>query len=98
MDFDPASIVTARHLAGWSQAELAAAVGVSRGTIANTESGVSIPRSDVLGRIAHALGVPVESLFTHAPEAARAVDGAIQKNHPRASTPKKTPVGNATGA
>lgn len=53
-----------REAAGWTQAELAERVGVSRKTINTVENGVFIPSTVVALKIARALETPVEGLFT----------------------------------
>jgi putative transcriptional regulator len=53
----------ARDAKGWTQAELAAAIGVSRKTINTVENGVFIPSTLVALKLAEALGVRVEELF-----------------------------------
>ena len=53
----------AREAKGWTQAELAAAIGVSRKTINTVENGVFIPSTLVALKLAYALGVRVEELF-----------------------------------
>ena len=53
-----------REAAGWTQAELAERVGVSRKTINTVENGVFVPSTVVALKIARALGTPVEDLFT----------------------------------
>lgn len=53
----------ARDAKGWTQAELAAAIGVSRKTINTVENGVFIPSTVVALKLAKALGVRVEDLF-----------------------------------
>jgi putative transcriptional regulator len=53
----------ARDAKGWTQAELAAAIGVSRKTINTVENGVFIPSTLVALKLAEALGLPVEDLF-----------------------------------
>jgi transcriptional regulator with XRE-family HTH domain len=52
-----------RTAAGLSQAELARAIGVSQQNIAFWEQSEKIPRSDLLPKIAEALGVSVEDLL-----------------------------------
>jgi putative transcriptional regulator len=52
-----------RLIAGLTQAELAAAVGVSRKTVNTVENGVFVPSTILALRISAALGVPVEQLF-----------------------------------
>jgi len=48
---------------GWTQAELAERVGVSRKTINTVENNVFIPSTILALRLAQALGAPVEELF-----------------------------------
>jgi len=48
---------------GWTQAELAERVGVSRKTINTVENNVFIPSTILALRLAKALDAPVESLF-----------------------------------
>ncbi len=55
---------TAREAAGWTQAELAERVGVSRKTINTVENGVFIPSTLLALKLARALGRPVEALFS----------------------------------
>lgn len=53
----------AREAKGWTQAELAAEIGVSRKTINTVENGVFIPSTLVALKLAQALRVRVEELF-----------------------------------
>lgn len=53
----------AREAKGWTQAELAAEIGVSRKTINTVENGVFIPSTLVALKLAKALRLPVEDLF-----------------------------------
>ena len=53
-----------REAAGWTQAELAERVGVSRKTINTVENGVFVPSTVVALKIARALDMPVEGLFS----------------------------------
>ncbi len=48
---------------GWTQAELAERVGVSRKTINTVENGVFIPSTLLALKLAAAIGKPVEQLF-----------------------------------
>ena len=48
---------------GWTQAELAERVGVSRKTINTVENNVFIPSTILALRLAQALATPVEELF-----------------------------------
>ena len=54
----------ARIAAGWTQAELAERVGVSRKTINTVENDVFVPSTVLALKLARALGRPVEGLFT----------------------------------
>ncbi len=53
----------ARDAKGWTQAELAAQVGVSRKTVNTVENRVFIPSTLLALKLAQALGQPVEQLF-----------------------------------
>ena len=48
---------------GWTQAELAERVGVSRKTINTVENGVFVPSTLLALKLAAAIGKPVEALF-----------------------------------
>lgn len=52
-----------RSARGWTQAELAERVGVSRKTINTVENNVFIPSTILALRLAQALETPVEALF-----------------------------------
>ena len=54
----------AREAKGWTQAELAERIGVSRKTVNTVENCVFIPSTTVALKLARALGEPVESLFS----------------------------------
>jgi len=53
----------ARVAKGWTQAELAAQVGVSRKTINTVENRVFTPSTTLAIKLATALGLSVEQLF-----------------------------------
>lgn len=53
-----------REARGWTQADLAARVGVSRKTINTIENGVFVPSTITALKIAKALGKAVEELFS----------------------------------
>lgn len=53
----------AREAMGWTQAELADRMGVSRKTVNTVENGVFIPSTVVALKAARALGRNVEDLF-----------------------------------
>ena len=53
----------ARTARGWTQAELADAVGVSRKTVNTVENGVFVPSTVLALKLARALGGSVEGLF-----------------------------------
>ena len=57
------ALKTARTRLGWTQADLAVRVSVSRKTINTVENGVFTPSVTLALRLAAALGEPVESLF-----------------------------------
>ena len=52
-----------RDRLGWTQAELAERVGVSRKTINTVENGVFMPSTLVALKLSRVLGRPVEALF-----------------------------------
>ena len=54
----------AREARGWTQAQLADAIGVSRKTINTVENGVFVPSTLIALKLARALGEPVERLFS----------------------------------
>jgi len=54
----------AREARGWTQAQLAEAIGVSRKTINTIENGVFVPSTVIALKLARALGQPVEALFS----------------------------------
>lgn len=54
----------AREAKGWTQAELAAMIGVSRKTINTVENGVFVPSTVVALKLAAALKMRVEQLFS----------------------------------
>jgi transcriptional regulator with XRE-family HTH domain len=60
-------LATLRKAAGLSQTELAKAISVSQQTVAYWETSAVPPRSDVLPKMAKALGVRVEDILGDAP-------------------------------
>jgi putative transcriptional regulator len=58
------SLRAERERVGWTQAELAEHIGVSRKTVNTVENGVFIPSTVLALKLARALGRPVEALFT----------------------------------
>jgi putative transcriptional regulator len=56
-------IRTLRTERGWSQAELAAVLGVSRQTVNNVETGRVVPSLPLALAVARVFGTPVESIF-----------------------------------
>ena len=52
-----------REALGWTQADLAARIGVSRKTVNTVENGVFVPSTVIALNLAAALNVPVETLF-----------------------------------
>lgn len=63
-DFSPDVLVDLRRSAGLSQAALAQAVGVSKGSVRGWESGLKIPQADVLGRLAAVFSNALSSTVT----------------------------------
>ena len=58
----------ARAERGWTQAELAERVGVSRKTINTVENGVFVPSTTLALKLARAMETTVEALFQLPPE------------------------------
>ena len=58
------SVREAREAKGWTQAQLAERIGVSRKTVNTVENGVFIPSTVVALKLAAALGTRVEALFS----------------------------------
>ena len=54
----------AREARGWTQSQLADAIGVSRKTVNTVENGVFIPSTVIALKLARALGCSVEALFS----------------------------------
>ena len=65
----PEAIRAARIEAGLPVAEVARRAGLGEATLYRIEKGRHVPRDYTVGRIAHALGVPVASLFEPVEEA-----------------------------
>jgi len=57
------NLKTLRSNAGFTQAQLASEIGVSRKTINTVENGVFIPSTILSLKLAKALGTSVENLF-----------------------------------
>ncbi len=57
------SLRAAREARGWTQAQLADAIGVSRKTVNTVENGVFVPSTLIALKLAQALGQSVEALF-----------------------------------
>lgn len=58
----------ARTARGWTQAELATRVGVSRKTINTVENGVFVPSTALALALAETLGASVDALFYLEPD------------------------------
>ncbi|MEZ5680008.1 MAG: helix-turn-helix transcriptional regulator [Erythrobacter sp.] len=58
------SVREARTARGWTQAELAEKVGVSRKTINTVENSVFVPSTLIALKLSRALEMPVEALFS----------------------------------
>ena len=57
-------LLAARAEMGWTQAELAERVGVSRKTINTVENGIFVPSTILALKLSRAFNVPVEALFS----------------------------------
>jgi len=53
-----------RERLGWTQADLAARIGVSRKTVNTVENGIFVPSTVIALKLAQAFSVPVEQLFS----------------------------------
>ena len=58
------TVRAAREDRGWTQAELAERMGVSRKTVNTVENGVFVPSTIVALKLARALETTIEELFT----------------------------------
>jgi transcriptional regulator with XRE-family HTH domain len=72
-------LATLRKAAGLSQTELAKALGVSQQTVAYWETAATPPRSDVLPKMAKALGIRVEEILGDTPINAVRKPGPVGK-------------------
>jgi transcriptional regulator with XRE-family HTH domain len=59
----PSRIRSLRHGRGWTQAELAAAANLATLTVTAYEAGKTTPSASALGRLAEALGCPVDAFY-----------------------------------
>ena len=59
-----------RQARGLSQARVAEDVGVSKPAVCKWETGVSVPRTELLPMLARVLGCSIDELFAQDPEAA----------------------------
>ncbi|HEV7708656.1 MAG TPA: XRE family transcriptional regulator [Asanoa sp.] len=66
--FDPARLTQARHLAGKTKREVAAAIGVTPAAVGQYETG-SRPRTELIPPLAAFLGVPIQFLTAGRPHA-----------------------------
>lgn len=62
-----ARLAAFRRAAGLSQVELAEALGVTQSSVAYWETAAKPPRSEIIGKMAAALGVRVEELLGEGP-------------------------------
>lgn len=58
------TIRAAREARGWTQADLAERIGVSRKTVNTVENGVFVPSTLIALKMARAFGMAVEELFS----------------------------------
>lgn len=71
--FSPERLTSARKRLHLSQAELAAAAGVSKNTVGNAETGRHRPRE--VAALAAALGLSVDDLYVHDNDATETAEG-----------------------
>lgn len=64
MDFDGSRIKDLRAEAGYSQTQFAALLHVTQSAVSQWEKGRTVPDTEMLKRIASALGVTVDSLWS----------------------------------
>ncbi|MFG2058521.1 ImmA/IrrE family metallo-endopeptidase [Micromonospora sp. NPDC048930] len=74
--FDAARLTQARHLAGKTKKDVAAAVGVTAAAVGQYESGVTKPRPDLIPRLAEELRVPITFFVSGRPHARLDASGA----------------------
>ncbi len=90
-----ARLAALRKAAGLSQAELAKALGVPQSSIGFWETASKPPRSDILPKLAKALGVRVEDLLGSAPVAAPVDLGPLESYSALSSSPLSCPGASA---
>ncbi len=61
-------VLERRRALGWTQAQLAAAAGLTQQAVSYVERGAGVPRVTTMLRIARALGTTVEALLPGEPE------------------------------
>lgn len=64
MRFDGKALEERRRAAGLNQEQLAVMAGTTASTISRLERGHRAPQLETIGKLASALNVPIESLFT----------------------------------
>lgn len=74
--FDAARLTQARHLAGMTKKDVAAAVGVTAAAVGQYESGVTKPRPELIPRLAEVLGMPMTFFVYGRPHARLDASGA----------------------
>lgn len=90
----PDHLRAAREARGLSQVQAANAVGVTRASIQNAESGRVAPRADSLARMAALYGVTIDSLFVHDAEPFTSEQSTpLNDPAPTASPAKRSAVG-----
>lgn len=71
-----------RKQVGFSAATFGRAVGISARQVRRYESGAYEPPLSVAGRIARVLGIPLDDLYVHEPDATPAPNGAPENTSP----------------
>lgn len=67
----PLRIRELRQARGLSQARVAADMGVSKPSVCKWETGVSVPRTEILPQLARVLGCSIDELFDDRPPGGR---------------------------
>lgn len=93
----PDRLKAAREAAGLNASQAARSVGVSLGTIRNSEAGIYAPRADALVRMADVYGVRLDDLFVHVPEADTPTTGRGETHADRTADVEVSPVGAHAG-
>jgi len=81
-------VIARQPVPRWT-AKLADLVGTGQPSIARIESGRTLPKLDVIARIAHALGFELAVTFKKVPPARAAAETRTSRAHPKKASPSK---------